>query len=156
MADSEGNDSNPVTIQSSVGESEIIGVFAHTPVIYGEDAAAYTQLTTKILAVIKPGDFIEEMFARDVIDLFWEVTRLRRLKAGLLDANRGKGLRELLNIIRNTDAFEKDTLSAHWAGGRDGAREKVAGILANAGLSDDAIMGQTLSLSIDSIDRMIA
>jgi hypothetical protein len=154
MTDSEDNPSNPVTMESSVGVSEIVGVFDHIPVIYGEDPEAYTQLTANINAAVKPGDFIEQMLARDVIDLFWELTRLRRLKAGLLDANMGKGVRQILSSILKCDAHEKDQLAVSWHAGDQKARDEVAKALTAAGLSEHAIMGQTLALLIDAIDRI--
>jgi hypothetical protein len=159
MVDIERNPSTPMLELSSVAVSEVAGVFADAPLIIGEDPADYAQLTAKVLAVVRPGDFIEEMFARDVIDLFWEVTRLRRLKAGLLDANRGKGVKEILFSFGSTDREHNRDLAARWHLGDKDARDPVAEVLADAGLSVEAIMGQTLSLSIDSIeriDRMIA
>jgi hypothetical protein len=159
MVDIERNPSTPMLELSSVAVSEVAGVFADAPLIIGEDPADYAQLTAKVLAVVRPGDFIEEMFARDVIDLFWEVTRLRRLKAGLLDANRGKGVKEILKSLRSADDEDNQGLAVSWTAGDKIARDGVAELLAAAGLSVEAVMGQTLSLSIDSIeriDRMIA
>jgi hypothetical protein len=34
-------------------------------------------------AVVKPKDFLEEIFTRDVVDLTWETLRMRRLEAAL-------------------------------------------------------------------------
>jgi hypothetical protein len=153
MADNEGNASTPIA-GSSVAISEVVGVFADAPVILGENPADYTQLTSKVLAAVRPGDFIEEMLVRDVIDLFWEVTRLRRLKTGLLNANMGKGIEEILNSVRYVDREDNDWLARDWRAGDKKARDSVAELLAAAGLSMEAVMGQTLSLSIDSIDRM--
>ncbi len=50
-------------------------------------------------------------------------------------------------------------LAVCWQAGEKDARDRVAELLSAAGLSVEAVMGQTLSLSIDSIeriDRMIA
>ena len=54
------------------------------PLIEGEDGTAYNQLHGSITAAVKPKDFIEEILARDIADLSWDVLRLRRLKAQLL------------------------------------------------------------------------
>ena len=81
------------------------------------------------------------------------------MKAGLLDANRGKGVKEILFSFGSTDREHNRDLAARWHLGDKDARDPVAEVLADAGLSVEAIMGQTLSLSIDSIeriDRMIA
>ena len=60
------------------------GGIAPAPLLPGEGGAEYAKLTAQLLAAAKPRDFIEEILARDAIDLSWEVLRLRRLKAGLL------------------------------------------------------------------------
>jgi hypothetical protein len=54
------------------------------PLIEGEDGTAYNQLHGSITAAVKPKDFIEEILARDIADLSWDVLRLRRIKAQLL------------------------------------------------------------------------
>ena len=41
----------------------------------GEDAAAYQQLAARIRAAVAPAHIIEEIWARDVADLTWDVVR---------------------------------------------------------------------------------
>jgi hypothetical protein len=60
------------------------GSLGPPPLIDGEDGVAYNQLYGGITAAVKPKDFLEEIWVRDVVDLSWEVLRLRRLKAKLL------------------------------------------------------------------------
>src|SRR5262249_57982887 len=55
----------------------------------GEDAAGYAQLAAHIRAAVAPANIIEEIWARDVADLTWDVVRLRRLKAGLFTIGAG-------------------------------------------------------------------
>src|SRR5262249_60437706 len=57
----------------------------------GEDAATYAQLAARIRAAVAPANIIEEIWARDVADLTWDVVRLRRLKAGLFTIGAGRG-----------------------------------------------------------------
>ena len=45
----------------------------------------------------KPRDAIEEFLVRDVIDLTWEVFRLRRARAGVLVASMSDGVRKVLD-----------------------------------------------------------
>src|SRR5215468_12232143 len=51
------------------------------PVIAGESRAAYDELLARMTRSLAPADVLEHMFLRDVVDLAWEVLRLRRLKA---------------------------------------------------------------------------
>jgi hypothetical protein len=62
----------------------------------GEDAAAYAQLAARIRAAVAPANVIEEIWARDVADLTWDVVRLRRLKAGLFTVGAGDGMTQIL------------------------------------------------------------
>jgi len=50
-----------------------------------EDTAAYEEIFARISAVVKPADFLEEIWVRDVVALVWEAFRLRRLKTCLLE-----------------------------------------------------------------------
>ena len=88
-------------------------LFGPRPLIEGEDAAAYDELHARFSATIKPKDFLEEMWVRDVVDLTWETLRMRRLKAGLLTSVTWKGLKAVLSDL--LDPFEADNLSKDWA-----------------------------------------
>jgi hypothetical protein len=48
---------------------------------------------------LKPRDAIEEFLTRDVVDLTWEILRLRRLKAGLLRASGSSGIAKVMNSL---------------------------------------------------------
>jgi hypothetical protein len=54
------------------------------PLIAGEDGAAYDLRHGSVTAAVKSKDFLEEIWVRDIVDLSWNVLRLRRLKAQLL------------------------------------------------------------------------
>ena len=72
-----------------------LGGIAPAPLLPGEDGTEYAEFTGQFLAVAKPRDFIEEILARDAIDLSWEILRLRRLKAGLLRMACSDGVRSV-------------------------------------------------------------
>jgi hypothetical protein len=132
-----------------------------SPLIRGEDAAAYDDLVARIRAVLRPADVIEEIWARDVADLAFEVFRLRRLKASLMQACAYDGLADVLDPLRPpwTDEDENkeeddSNLPERWAAGDQAAIAKVDGLLASAGLTVDAVMAQTLSNRIDVVERI--
>src|SRR5262249_30608549 len=62
----------------------------------GEDAATYEQLAARIRAAVAPANIIEEIWARDVADLTWDVVRLRRRKAGLYTIGASDGMAEIM------------------------------------------------------------
>ena len=55
--------------------------FGPPPLFEGEDAAAYDERLARIAGAMKPEDIFVELWARDIADLDWEVSRLRRLQA---------------------------------------------------------------------------
>ena len=57
----------------------------------GEDLAHYERLSAQVTAAVEPCDVIEVFWVRDVVDLLWEVLRLRRLKASRRRLPRGAG-----------------------------------------------------------------
>jgi len=65
----------------------------------GEREADYANLVARIVAVAQPRDAIEEFLTRDVIDLTWEILRLRRLKAGILRASIGSGIGSVMESL---------------------------------------------------------
>ena len=54
------------------------------PLIAGESPAGYDELLARVTATLQPTDVIEQMFIRDIVDLVWEVHRMRRLRANLM------------------------------------------------------------------------
>jgi hypothetical protein len=55
---------------------------APAPLLPGEQEADYAEFALAIVKAAHPKDAIEDLLTRDVIDLSWDVLRLRRLKAG--------------------------------------------------------------------------
>ncbi|SRR6266545_2521346 len=136
---------------------------APSPLINGEDAAAYDDLSARIRAVLRPSDVIEEIWARDVVDLAWEVLRLRRLKAHLLRACAHEGMREVLEpLVPSPDPYSSDfeetpdneDLAEQWLVGDAAAVETVGKTLATAGLTMDAVMARTLVARIEDVERI--
>ena len=65
------------------------------PLIAGESAPAYQEMLAHVAGALNPSDMLEHMWVRDVVDLAWEVFRLRRQKANLMAAARFDGMKGL-------------------------------------------------------------
>jgi len=123
------------------------------PLFEGEDTAAYDELLARISGAMKPADIFEEVWVRDIVDLSWEVLRLRRLKASLMTATAYEGLHKILEpFLELYD--ERDQLVRGWAARHKTAIKQVDRLLASAGLTMDAVMAQTLLTNLDHIERM--
>jgi hypothetical protein len=130
--------------------------FSPPPLIEGEDAAAYDELLTRISAAVKPADILEDIWVCDIVDLVWDVFRLRRLQANLITASAHNGLHTVLGPL--VDGGLGD-LVENWVRRKPSAIKRVDRLLASAGLTMDAVMAHTLCQNLDSmerIDRMIA
>jgi hypothetical protein len=128
-----------------------------TLVLDNEDPSAYEEIFARISAVVKPADFLEEIWVRDVVALVWEAFRLRRLKTCLLETAAPDGLVRVLSpFLPQTTVRE---IASGWAG-RDGERVKqVEGLLDQAGLTMEHVIAEALAVQIEDIeriDRMIA
>ena len=54
---------------------------APAPLLPGEKQADYAELALRIVKAALPRDAIEDFLVRDVVDLTWEILRLRRAKS---------------------------------------------------------------------------
>jgi hypothetical protein len=131
---------------------------APAPLLPGEKQADYAEVALRIVRAAKPRDAIEEFLVRDVVDLTWEILRLRRVKAGTLRASMGVGVRWVLVGVGHPYK-ERDTLSHGWLAGDKRARTKVEAILTKAGMTIDEVTAKTLQSNLNSferLDRMLA
>jgi len=121
------------------------------PLIAGEDAAGYDELLARIAGTLQPADMLEQIWVRDVVDLVWEIFRLRRLKSALLTQAAYEGLRKVLDQLVNGSSY---ALAEKWARRDRAAIKTVDEALASAGLTMEAVRARTLSARIDDVERI--
>jgi hypothetical protein len=138
-------------------------LFAHRPLIQGEDEADYDDLLSKVTTAVAPTDVIEAMWVKDIVDLMWESQRLRRLKASLLMVARDKAIDRLSELTDGPlSGIGTGFFSGFGSGKEKGhvqAMEERERKLMKQGFDVNAIMAQALSDrlgDVERIDRMIA
>jgi hypothetical protein len=92
----------------TTARSRRIAPFGPPPLIQGEDRGAYNKLLARVSAAVKPVDILEEFWVHDVVDLEWEVLRLRRLKAALMTNSASKALRTVLDRLLDEETDDTD------------------------------------------------
>ena len=135
--------------------SRVAGI-APAPLLPGEQETEYANLIARIIAVAQPRDAIEDLLTRDVIDLSWEILRLRRIKAGILKASMSDGVREVLDGLgcgRTLGDYTK-RLGQSWAAGDKESRKEVMAALRAAGLTIDEVTAKTFESKLDSFERL--
>ena len=139
----------------------VVGI-APPPLLPGEGQADYVNLIARVVAVARPRDAIEEFLTRDVIDLTWEIFRLRRVKAGILKASINMGIERVLDNLGHgpESSFDyTEKLAEKWAAGDKNARKEVQAALDKAGLTIDEVTAKTVEsklASFERLDRMLA
>jgi hypothetical protein len=63
-------------------------LFGHAPTLKTEDNKAYWDFLNEVAGCLKPKDMIEWLWLKDVVDLSWEILRLRKLKITLIEIGR--------------------------------------------------------------------
>jgi hypothetical protein len=119
--------------------------------------ADYLGVATRMVAVAQPKDAIEEFLTRDVVDLTWEILRLRRSKGGLLRAAASKGVLRILFTIGYHGYA--DEFAPKWASGNASYRDEFEEMLKEAGFTMDEVMAEAFAAVIDPferIDRLLA
>ena len=142
---------------SNGGALSRIVAIAPAPVLPGENGFHYAKMAERIVEEAQPADAIEEFLIRDVVDLTWEVLRMRRLKVGVLGASMGNGVRMVLDEIGHgppDDLGYNRELGERWAAGDKVARKEVDTALRKAGLAIDEATAKTAEEKIDILERL--
>jgi hypothetical protein len=123
------------------------------PLIEGECAADYETLLSRIANALQPADVLEEIWVRDVVDLSWEVFRLRRLKTQLMAANAHEGMAQLLKPLFANETQAQE-VAKKWAARDDDAMHRVARAMAKAGFTMEQVAAQTFDTNLFVLERI--
>jgi hypothetical protein len=64
---------------------EIRDVLGEPPLLATEDPNQYDALLTELAREVRPSDFTEWLWVKDIADLTWDIIRYRRIKASYVD-----------------------------------------------------------------------
>src|SRR6478609_1503816 len=118
-----------------------LDIFGPPPLLDGESQDVYDALLARVTGTVNPKDIIEEIWVHDIVDLVWEILRLRRLKVALLSSSVGRGLHKL---YQDRDDYGKGNLIARWSAGEPAAVKTIERFLKDHGLTMDAVMAHSL------------
>ena len=126
--------------------------FGPAPLAEGEDAAAYDELLLRISCAVRPADIFEEIWVRDIVDLTWEVLRLRRFAACLMTVGARRALELDLRPLVGYD--QAQGLARGFAARVPAAVSEVAEHFAANGIAMENLAAKGLGLQLDSIERV--
>jgi hypothetical protein len=135
---------------SEAAESQVL--FGPPALLPAESPAAYWHLYSLLQAELAPAGVFEKMWLRDLVDLQWEVRRWRQLSNEFLSSSKHFGLDKILGSLPYDGSTME--LKRNWTRRDPTAMAKVTRLLDLAGLTEDAILAQTLAVKLDQIDRI--
>ena len=141
----------------SVEITELDELLGPPPLLPNESLVDYEGLKARLLAKIVPQDVLEEIWLRDILDLQWEVLRMRRLKARLLANSSPSGLESLLH--RRVNYSDVGKFVDAWGRGNKEDIKEIELLLKSRGLGLDDVDAHSFLKRLEpleSIDRMIS
>jgi hypothetical protein len=137
---------------------ELLEILGPPPLLIGENEEEYRGLHDRVREAVAPADMLEELWVRDIVDNTWELLRLRREMAKLMDARRRWGLERTLEDLGVSFA-ERKRIAEGWIIGDPVEKAEVKRLLKSAGLDAGIIEAHALAMRLDDferLDRMIA
>ena len=141
----------------SVEITELDELLGPPPLLPNESLVDYEGLKARLRAKIGPQDALEEIWLRDILDLQWEVLRMRRLKARLLANSSPSGLESLLH--RRVHYSDVEKYVGAWGRGNKEDIKEIELLLKSRGLGLDDVDAHSLLKRLEpleAIDRMIS
>ena len=89
---SHSESAQPNRSQTNTTIEDLDEIFGEPPLLAGENIKDYEALEHSIRLSIKPVDVLEAMWTRDMVDAQWEILRLKKIKAAILDASKHRSL----------------------------------------------------------------
>jgi hypothetical protein len=131
-----------------------------SPLLMTESEAEFDRVRDAFDQEIKPRGIIEQMHVADVAYLTWEILRLRRCKAGIINSAFCAALERLLvQALRKPGGFNLDVedeagrLAREWFIDPE-AKKQVSGLLKNFQLDETAIEAEAIRTSAEDLERL--
>jgi hypothetical protein len=130
------------------------------PLLITESADEFERLCNELEQEIRPQGIIEQIYVADLVYIAWEIVRLRRCKAGIINTAFRTGLeRVLYQMLRDlTDVDAIDKLVHDWFSNEEG-KKAVADLLKTFQLDHSAIEAEAIRASapnLEVLERMLS
>ena len=140
---------------------EIRAIFGKPPLLCNEDAAAYERLHSRIASTIDPQDIIDWIWVRDITDLQWEIMRLRRFQALIINNARRPALQYLCRIALDDGELPPESVykvakkvtDGAMAGGATG-KELASDQLKAYGIDEDAVDAAAFNQQVETLETL--
>src|SRR5689334_12783561 len=151
-----------VTVMASPKTKNAAGrLRAATPVLITESVDEFVALRKALDDEIKPNGIIEQAWVDDLAAVMWEILRLLRIKAEILNSAFCKALINILKQVWSEDFedyFERDRtiadLAWQWLQNDSDAKEKVSELLGQHQLDETAIEAEAFRMRAADLEKL--
>jgi len=148
-----------------MGRTNELTLLPKSPLLITESAEEFDALRDAFERAIKPQGIIEQMYVHDISSIVWEILRLLRCKAVIINSAFRSALEHLLvQLLKQPGQFESDVrdeaqeLVDAWFTDK-GAKKQVSEILSQFNLDESAIEAEAIrksSADLELLDRMLS
>ena len=134
------------------------------PLLITESADEFDAVRDAFEQEIKPRGIIEQMYVHDISSIVWEILRLRRCKAVIINSAFRSALQNLLKqLLRQPGQYEyevedeAEALAQAWFTDQE-AKKRVSELLSRVELDESAIEAEAIrrsSSDLELLDRML-
>jgi hypothetical protein len=132
-----------------------------TPVLITESADEFVELRRALNNEIQPKGVIEQGWVDDLAAVMWDIMRLLRFKAEILNGAFYEALIKILEQVWSDD-FEDylsrkraiEDLAWQWLGNDSDARAKVSELLGQHQLDETAVEAQAFRMRAEDLDKL--
>ena len=134
------------------------------PLLITESADEFDALRDAFEREIKPHGIIEQIYVHDISSIVWEILRLRRCKAVIINSAFRSALQNLLKqLLREPGQYEyevvdeAEALAQAWFTDQE-AKKRVSELLSRVELDESAIEAEAIrrsSSDLELLDRML-
>jgi len=135
-----------------------------SPLLITESADEFDALRDAFEREIKPHGIIEQIYVHDISSIVWEILRLRRCKAVIINSAFRSALQNLLKqLLREPGQYEyevvdeAEALAQAWFTDQE-AKKRVSELLSRVELDESAIEAEAIrrsSSDLELLDRML-
>jgi len=134
---------------------------AGTPVLITESVDEFVALRKQLYDEIRPDGIIEQGWVDDLAAVMWEIMRLLRIKAEILNGAVYMALQSILKQVWTED-FENlvvrnraiEDLAWQWLANDSAAKAKVAELLGQHQLDDTAIEAEAFRIRAEDLEKL--
>ena len=131
-----------------------------SPLLITESPDDFDRIRDAFDQELKPRGIVEQMYVADIAYIAWEILRLRRCKAGIINSAFLQALERLLKqFLRQPGGFnlhmgeEAGSLARAWFSDPAG-KKQVAQLLKDFQLDETAIEAEAVRCSIDQLEQL--